>query len=153
MDIRAIESIEEKINICRNITHQLPEWFDAVGKEQYPDGVSSTLVWAGFIDNKPVGFISIKKNNEFTSEVYVLGVLKQFQRNGIGEKLLEAAYDQIIQDGVKLLVVKTLDSSANYEPYEKTRNFYKKNGFLPVDVYNKIWNEENPCLLMAKVIS
>jgi hypothetical protein len=48
--------------------------------------------------------------------------------------------------------VKTLDESAEYEPYNKTRAFYQKMGFIPLEVFTTFWNEENPCLFMAKYL-
>ena len=153
MNIRNIESAEEKTRICKSIIEELPEWFDEHGKMDYVANIENTALWAYFIDEKPVGFISIKTNNEFTSEVYVFGVLKQYHRSGIGSQLMEAVCNKLASDNVKLLIVKTLDGSADYEPYDRTRNFYLKHSFIPVDVYEKIWNEENPCLLMAKVVN
>lgn len=153
MNIEIIESAEDKIRICKSIIEELPQWFDEQGKKDYVANIENTSVWACFIDEEPVGFISIKSNNEFTSEVYVFGVLKEYHRSGVGSQLIEAACKKLISDNVKLLAVKTLDESADYEPYNQTRNFYLKHGFIPVDVYEKIWNEENPCLLMVKVIN
>lgn len=153
MDIKSIESAEDKARICKSIIEELPEWFDEQGRRDYVVGIVDTKVWAYFIDEKPAGFISVKSNNEFTSEVYVLGVLKTYHRSGVGSQLIEAACDDLASANIKLLVVKTLDESADYEPYNQTRNFYLKHGFIPIDVYKKIWNEENPCLLMAKVIN
>jgi len=54
--------------------------------------------------------------------------------------------------GFKYLTVKTLDSSVTYEPYEKTRNFYRKLGFIPIEVFPLFWDKDNPCLFMAKNI-
>lgn len=152
MNIKSVTSIEDKIEICKNIIEELPEWFDEQGRKDYVANIENTQVWAYFVDEKPVGFISIKNNNEFTSEIYVFGILKQYHRSGVGSQLMETVYNKLVSDNVKLLVVKTLDESADYEPYNRTRNFYLKQGFIPVDVYEKIWNEENPCLLMVKVV-
>lgn len=152
MEIIKIDSVEEKVKTCQEIVDQLPDWFDEQGRRDYVVGVNSTAVWSAYVDGKLAGFISIKSNKEFTSEIYVFGVLEQFQRCGIGSELLIVACSHIKASGVKLLAVKTLDESASYEPYDRTRNFYLKNDFLAIDVYAKIWNEENPCLLMIKVL-
>lgn len=152
MNIKSIESAEDKVNICKSIIDELPEWFDEQGRMDYAANVGNTAVWAYFINELPVGFISIKSNNEFTSEIYVFGILKEYHRSGIGSRLLENVCGELSASGVKLLAVKTLDESADYEPYDRTRNFYSKYGFMPIGVYEKIWNRENPCLLMVKVI-
>lgn len=152
MQIKKIFSDEEKIEICKTIVNSLPDWFDEKGKIEYAAGVSKTNVWAIYEGEKLVGFISIKKNNEFTSEIYVMGVLAEYQGKGFGSELFKEVYRNLAADGVKLLAVKTLDSSVEYEPYKRTRNFYLKHGFIPVDVYKKIWNEENPCLVMVNIV-
>lgn len=150
--IKRINSSEEKEKICQEIVNNLPDWFDEKGRIDYVDGVKNTDVWAAYIGNELAGFISIKLNSKFTSEIYVFGVLEKNQRNGIGSELLAVAIEELKKLKVKLLIVKTLDNTANYEPYERTRNFYLKNDFFPIDVYKKIWNEDNPCLLMGRVL-
>ena len=57
------------------------------------------------------------------------------------------------ENNYKFLTVKTLDESAIYEPYNGTRAFYRKEGFYPLEVFTCVWDEENPCLFMVKVIS
>ncbi|WP_149678012.1 hypothetical protein [Thermoclostridium caenicola] len=56
------------------------------------------------------------------------------------------------RNGFKFITVKTLDASADYEPYDRTRAFYFKNGFYPLEVFPLFWNEENPCPFLAKYI-
>jgi len=46
--------------------------------------------------------------------------------------------------------VKTLDESAPDAFYAKTRQFYLRAGFKPLEVFPLHWNKENPCLFMAK---
>jgi hypothetical protein len=55
-----------------------------------------------------------------------------------------------VNNGYSYLTVKTLDASAEYEPYEQTRAFYKKMGFVPLEVFKTLWNKENPCLFLVK---
>jgi hypothetical protein len=50
------------------------------------------------------------------------------------------------------LTVKTLDESRESKSYEKTRKFYLSVGFLPLEVFPLLWDENNPCLFMAKSI-
>ena len=38
-----------------------------------------------------MGFISLKEHNRYTEEIYVLGVLKKYYRQGIGKELLARA--------------------------------------------------------------
>ena len=36
--------------------------------------------------------------------------------------------------------------------YAKTRKFYLKSGFKPLEVFPLLWDESNPCLFMVKRI-
>jgi len=85
-----------------------------------------------------------------TADIFSIGVLEQFHRHGIGRNLIKAAEQFCIDNGYLFLTVKTLDSSAEYEPYERTRAFYAGMRFIPLEVFTSFWNEENPCLFMAK---
>lgn len=50
-------------------------------------------------------------------------------RLGIGRALVEAACEAARADGVKIMLVCTLHPTVAYEPYERTRRFYKAVGF------------------------
>ncbi|KKQ79515.1 MAG: hypothetical protein UT03_C0051G0007 [Candidatus Moranbacteria bacterium GW2011_GWD2_38_7] len=60
MNIKNIESTEDKIKICKSIVEELPEWFDEQGRKDYVAGIVDTAVWAYFIDENPVGFSLLK---------------------------------------------------------------------------------------------
>ena len=151
MEVRRVENSDEKTNITLRIMHSLPAWFNppedidkkAIIHREYP-------FFAAYDDNKPVGFIALKIHNEHTAEIFNIGVLEQYHRQGIGRRLLEAAERYCADNGYTYLTVKTLDVSAEYEPYERTRLFYKKMGFIPLEVFKTLWNEENPCLFLVK---
>lgn len=108
--------------------------------------------FAAYKDDDVIGFIAIKIHNKYTAEIYNVGVLEEYHRNGIGSKLLLETENYLKENGYKFLTVKTLDESVEYEPYERTRAFYYKNGFYPIEVFPLYWNEDNPCLLLAKYI-
>lgn len=108
--------------------------------------------FAAYKDDDVIGFIAIKIHNKYTAEIYNVGVLEEYHRNGIGSKLLLETENYLKENGYKFLTVKTLDESVEYEPYERTRAFYYKNGFYPIEVFLLYWNEDNPCLLLAKYI-
>ncbi|MFD3158735.1 GNAT family N-acetyltransferase (plasmid) [Haloimpatiens sp. FM7330] len=130
---------EEKSNVANCILRQLPEWF---GIEEsiieYVNRVKSTDFYAVYYLDNPVGFISIKSNNEYTSEVYVIGILKKYHNHGIGKKLLKIVEESLIKDNVKFLMVKTLGDSHPDINYKYTRKFYKKTGFYPLEEIKEI---------------
>ena len=153
LDIQKVLEPTEKLYICELILRNLPNWFgieDAI--KEYILGVRDKVFFVAYIGDIPIGFISIKDHNEFTSEIYVLGVLRELHGRGIGKKLIKAAEDTLIQQNKKILLVKTLGESHPDENYKKTREFYKAVGFYPLEEFTEIWGKENPCLLMAKAL-
>ncbi|EMS70401.1 GNAT family N-acetyltransferase [Ruminiclostridium cellobioparum] len=143
----------QKSNITNSILRLLPEWFgieEAI--VEYAGGSGNTDFYAAYRLDEPVGFISIKAINIYTSEIYVTAVLKEYQHMGIGKKLLETAQEELINKNVKFLMVKTLGDSHPDEYYMKTRKFYCKMGFYPLEELKEIWGEECPCLIMVKAL-
>jgi GNAT superfamily N-acetyltransferase len=65
-----------------------------------------------------------------------LGVKKEFQRKGVGQKLLTWLEDEGKRFGFHSIEVETLPDEEDYEPYQRTRTFYYKNGFKRI-LYKK----------------
>lgn len=142
---------EIKSDVAEHILRQLPEWFGIEGAlVDYVRGVGNSDFYAAYDSDKPLGFISIKSNNEYTSEIYVMGILKEYHNHGIGKKLLKLSEEMLIKNKVKFLMVKTLGESDPDINYRVTREFYKRVGFYPLEEIKEIWGEENPCLIMVK---
>ncbi len=153
LSVKEITSEDLKKEITIHIMGNLPEWFsppeDILVKaeihKQYP-------FYAVYENDDCIGFVALKIHNEYTAEIYNLGVLKEFHRKGAGHKLIESCENYCSKNNKHFLTVKTLDESAVYEPYNGTRAFYKKEGFKPLEVFTSYWDEENPCLFLVKVI-
>ena len=153
INIKTVLNSKDKADVCESILRNLPEWFgieEAV--KEYINGVKDKVVLAAYVGKIAVGFLSIKEHNKFTSEVYVLGTLKEFQGRGIGRKLIEQATNFLKKESKKYLTVKTLSESHSDENYKKTRKFYRAMGFYPLEEIIEIWGKENPCLFMVKNI-
>jgi len=142
---------DEKTNICNNILRSLPAWF---GNEEaivdYADKVREMPFLIANDNDRVIGFLAIKIHNEHTAEVCVMGVLEERHRQGAGEKLIKACENYCQEKHIEFLTVKTLDASAEYEPYERTRKFYMKMGFKPLEVFPLHWDKDNPCLFLVK---
>jgi hypothetical protein len=56
------------------------------------------------------------------------------------------------RNAVQLVLVKTLDQSAAYPPYERTRAFWKRLGFIHVDLIDPLprWRPGNPAALVVR---
>lgn len=152
-DIMIIENDELKSMITDNILHQLSKWFGVEESiAEYIRGVKGKVFHAVYEGNDVIGFICLKSNNQYTVEIYVMGILEKYHRNGIGKKLVNIAELYAKNNNYKFFMVKTLGESSDYEYYRRTRDFYKSVGFYPLDEIKEIWNEKNPCLIMVKNI-
>lgn len=153
MVIKEITQADEKTKITKEIMHALPEWFSPPEDIENKSRIHRSFPFFAAYDNDEVlGFITLKKHNEYTAEIYKIGVLKPYHGKSYGSQLMHKALDYCRIHNIQYLTVKTLDESADYEPYNKTRDFYQKNGFIPLEVLRDYWNEENPCLFMARRI-
>ena len=153
METREIIHPGEKSKICNDILRALPNWF---GVEEsivdYVKKVQAMPFYATFDKNNVVGFVAIKPHNSFTAEVCVMGVLKDYHRQGIGNILITCCEEYCKQNGMEFLTVKTLDESRASKSYDKTRMFYLSSGFKPLEVFPLFWDKDNPCLFMVKYL-
>jgi ribosomal protein S18 acetylase RimI-like enzyme len=79
-----------------------------------------------------------------------MGILPEFHRRGIGRRLVTRFEEILLADGVRWLQVKTLSPSRENEEYRRTREFYVRLGFEPLEEFKTLWGEANPCLQMVK---
>jgi GNAT superfamily N-acetyltransferase len=137
----------ERSRTCDRILRSLPEWFgipEAI--DEYVREVASLPTLAC----EDAGFLALKTHSRFAAEIYVMGVVRERQRQGIGTALVDAAEDRLRGEGVEYLQVKTLGPSRPSTHYERTRRFYEKVGFRPLEEIHGLWSHGNPCLVMVK---
>jgi GNAT superfamily N-acetyltransferase len=140
-----------KSSVCEPILCSLPQWFGIEeANEQYIKDIEVLPTFLAFIDDKVVGFLTLKQHNEYAAEIHIMGVFPEVHRKGIGRVLLIKAEEFLNQKGIEYLQVKTLSSSHPDRHYAQTRDFYFAMGFRPLEEFKELWNEENPCLLMVK---
>jgi len=153
-EIREIIDAQVKSDICNDILRALPSWFgNEAAIVSYTHEVREMPFSAAFVGDKAVGFVAIKEHNEFTAEVCVMGIRTEHHRHGIGRELIHRCESYCAATKREFLTVKTLDESRVDEDYEKTRQFYLGMGFKPLEVFPLYWDEDNPCLFLAKYLS
>jgi len=144
---------ENKSIICENLLRSLPDWFALEeGIKEYSEGVKETVFFKAEENQRVIGFLSLKKHFKGSYEVYVMAVHSDFHARGIGSKLLSEGEKFLKTQNVRFLQVKTLSQSRPDEFYDKTRAFYIKNNFTPLEEFKSLWDEDNPCLLLIKTL-
>lgn len=140
-------------SICRRILGALPAWFGIEESvENYVAVADRSPTVIASLDGEDVGILTVVSHNEYAAEVYVMAVLPDYHRQGIGRTMLEHVERFLASSDVEFLQVKTLSSSRPDEGYEKTRAFYLSYGFRPLEEFPDLWNPQNPALLMIKVV-
>lgn len=123
-----------------DIARSLPEFFTQKGVEFINSDFHSQKGFVFRTNDKPVGFV-MYFSNQGMAEIAWMGVKPEFQGKEIGTQLLNHLKSELIKNKCSSLIVKTLDESVDYKPYEQTRAFYLKNGFKKSQV---IYHPENP---------
>lgn len=150
-----IQDDDKKSFYTKEILEKLPEWFgNKQALDEYVEKVRSLPYYAAIHNTGScIGFLSIKIHYQHTGDIFVCGVLPEYQHNGAGKKLYQAAEKLFIQRGCKYAIVKTLSDAVDFEPYERTRRFYKSIGFESLITLTEMWDADNPCLIMLKSLS
>lgn len=140
-------------DICSSILGQLPQWFGipsanadyAAAADRHPTVIAMT-------NGQPVGVLTTVQHSDAAAEVYVMAVLPEYHRRGIGAAMLTVAEQDLSQRGITFLQVKTLAATHPDAGYVKTRAFYQANGFEVLEVFPDLWGSDNPALQMVKHI-
>lgn len=147
--VRAIEGAEEKRGIARRVLADLPEWFGMPDyTNEYIEKSAELPFWASFQESEPTGFIALKETSRYTAELFVMGVMKRFHRQGAGRELFNVFYEYAKAKGYEFLQVKTVDEG-HYDEYDQTRLFYESLGFRKLEVFPTLWDPHNPCLILV----
>ncbi len=148
--VKEIDDAGTKCSIARAVLEALPEWFELrEAREDYIKKSAEQLFFAAFREESPVGFLCLTETGKDTAELAVMGVLKQYHRQGIGRALFEAARVCALQKGYSFLQVKTVQMG-HYEDYDRTNRFYQSLGFKELEVLSTLWDEANPCQIYVR---
>lgn len=110
----------EKMKLTRYILEALPEWFGIPeAREEYIRDSAGKSFFCAYNEAEPVGFLYLKQTGKDTVELAVMGVLKEYHRNGIGKALFETAKKVACEKGYSFIQVKTIQMG-KYEDYDKT---------------------------------
>ncbi|MDE0043030.1 MAG: GNAT family N-acetyltransferase [Candidatus Poribacteria bacterium] len=138
-----IQPLDEKhLSGILAVAEDLPEWFDETARtKSIPIDIRHQEGFVAVSGQRVVGFLTL-----FTAEgrlhIGWLAVARDFHRQGIGTRLLTAAEIRARELGIDEFATYTLGDSVDYEPYDLTRNFYRKHGF---SVYKRSRTDNAGC--------
>ena len=146
MIVVEIEEPSARSQLCEAVLRNLPEWF---GIE------SATAAYIRDVAELPTlgvdadAIVSLKLHTALAAEVFVMGVRRSRQGQGLGTALMQVAEEYLRARGFEYLQVKALGPSDPDEGYARTRAFYEARGFVALEEIHGLW-DHNPCLLMVK---
>ena len=145
MEIRTVTDPEEKQQIAQTVLVALPDWFGVPEeRDKYVRESADLPFFAAYDGDQPVGFLCLNETGKDTVEMRVMGVLKEYHRQGAGRQLFEAAREVAVQQGYSFLQVKTVQMGC-YDDYDQSNRFYRALGFKEFEVFPLFWDENNPC--------
>lgn len=145
MRIQMLDDRQEKQRVARVILEALPEWFGIPeARENYIRESADEIMLVSSEGGEPDGFLCLKETGRDTLELAVMGVLKEYHRQGVGTALVQAAKRMARERGYSFLQVKTVQMG-RYPEYDATNRFYLSLGFKEFEVFPTLWDEWNPC--------
>ena len=87
-------------------------------------------MFAFYVEDKIVGYMSLSKENDDAFELHNLAVLPQYRHHGFGKLLLDHAKNFVKVSGGKVIKIGIIEESTIL------KNWYIANGFVPVGVKN-----------------
>ncbi|MCK4259606.1 MAG: GNAT family N-acetyltransferase [Halanaerobiales bacterium] len=141
---------------CIAIAKELNEYFNEDGMNKMKDDLQKQLLYVAknSFNSEVTGFITVDNQSTKVVEISWMAIKRDCQQQGIGKELINHVFNDLKQEGVRLLKVKTLSANVDYPPYESTRKFYEVVGFIlfeTIDPYEE-WGTGNPCAIYVKIL-
>ena len=146
-------AVSSDVAACQDVVRSLPDHFTPDVPDKVGDELARNRGWVWTDDEHEqdearavAGFVILERRFPKGAEVTWAAVHPSAQRQGIGRSLVLRALEAARGDGVEVVEVKTLDASADYEPYVATRAFWESFGFVQVDLIDPLpgWQPGNP---------
>ncbi|NJE41637.1 N-acetyltransferase [Thermococcus sp. GR6] len=150
MIVKLLESEEER-KVCLEIVRALPEWFNEAGLRAMERDLERERTFLAVEGSKILGFITLKPLNEKALEILWMAVKREKREKGIGSELLAFIEGWALEKGFEVLVVKT-SGDLSYKPYDETRKFYEKRGFVRVALIDPYPEWGEPALIYVKCL-
>jgi GNAT superfamily N-acetyltransferase len=134
------------------IVRSLPNYFTDDVPDKIGHGLEAHDGWAVTDGGIVVGFTIVERRSSQVAELLWMAVEDDRRHRGFGTFLLNFVLRALASEGVELIEAKTLDRSANYEPYRATRAFWEGHGFVHIDTIDPLpgWQPGNPAAIYVR---
>jgi N-acetylglutamate synthase-like GNAT family acetyltransferase len=143
------------IDACVAIVTEMPEFFTDDVPAKIRDDLARCPAWVINAADGIIGFAIVDIRSTAAAEILWAAVQPAMQAGGVGTTLIDHVLTELAGDGVAVVEVKTLDASANYQPYEATRTFWERRGFVQIDTIDPLpgWQPGNPSAIYVAALA
>jgi GNAT superfamily N-acetyltransferase len=136
------------------IIRGLPGYFTADVPEKLEHDAVDHEAWVLTDSGVVAGVAVAARKSPGGAEILWIAVDAASRGRGHGSRLLGHVIDELATAGVSVVEAKTLDKSSGYQPYEATRAFWERNGFIYVDMIDPLpgWQPGNPAAIYVAAI-
>jgi len=131
------------------IIQGLPDYFTADVPAKVERDAASHQAWVITDSGAVTGFAVTARKSPGAAEILWIAVDAAQRGRGHGTRLLSHVLDHLATAGISVVEAKTLDRSSGYRPYEATRAFWERNGFIHIDTIDPLpgWRPGNPAAI------
>jgi len=149
-----ISDNKKHIDACLAIAKELHQSFTEQGIAAMSQDLPRHFLYVAMNLNEVAGFVSIYYKSNQVAEISWIAVKLEYQRQGIGSALVDRVANDLRSKRIRVLEVKTLSSEVDYFPYEKTRRFYEKMGFIHLETIDPYpgWEPGSPCAIYVRIL-
>ena len=136
------------------IVRGLPDYFTDDVPDKIEHDAASHQAWVITDSETVAGFAIAARKSPAGAEILWIAVDAAWRGRGHGTRLLGHVLEHLSADGVSVVEAKTLDRSSGYRPYEATRAFWERNGFVYVDMIDPLpgWQPGNPAAIYVAAL-
>ena len=136
------------------IIRGLPDYFTDDVPAQVERDAASHQAWVLTDSGTVAGFAIAARKSPGGAEILWIAVDAARRGRGHGTTLLSHILDHLATNGISVVEAKTLDRSSGYRPYEPTRAFWERNGFIHIDTIDPLpgWQPGNPAAIYVAAV-
>lgn len=144
----------EDVPAITAIVQGLPDYFTSDVPEKLGHDAVSHGGWVLVDSGAVVGFVLAARKSARGAEVLWIAIDSSRRGHGHGTFLLNRVLADLAADGVSVVEAKTLDRSADYQPYVATRAFWERRGFVQIDTIDPLpgWQPGNPAAIYVAAL-
>jgi ribosomal protein S18 acetylase RimI-like enzyme len=144
----------DRASDCEAVLRSLPRWFGIEHALLMYARDSALMPTFALSEGRDlVGFLTLREHFAEAWDIHCVAIRADARGRGHDSRLLAHSEAWLIERGVRFLQVKTVAATSPSKEYAQTREFYRRRGFTPIEVFPTLWDPHNPALQSIKVLS